>query len=122
MKFSYVSGRRCLDFAGTLRFRASAREELLTSPERLSDWAVQAELVDAVPEITDDELASVTQPVGLLPSVPDNPFHQRRTVDALHRLLPHAVEMPGCPEPPRPDFPPHAESFIDAVASFALMR
>ena len=58
MKFHYVSGRRCLDFAGTLKYRNSAREELLTTPQRLSDWAVQAGLVDAAPEITDGELAA----------------------------------------------------------------
>jgi predicted RNA-binding Zn ribbon-like protein len=58
MKFKYVSGRRCLDFVGTLKYRDSAREELLTNPQRLSDWAVQAGLVDAVIEITDDELAA----------------------------------------------------------------
>jgi predicted RNA-binding Zn ribbon-like protein len=58
MKFKYVSGRRCLDFAGTLKYRDSAREELLTNPQQLSDWAVQAGLVDAVTEITDDELAA----------------------------------------------------------------
>ena len=47
MKFVYVSGRRCLDFAGTLKHRASMREELLTDPRLLSEWAVQAGLVDA---------------------------------------------------------------------------
>ena len=50
MKFVYVSGRPCLDFVGTLKRRRSTREELLTEPERLSAWAVQAGLVDA--EIT----------------------------------------------------------------------
>ena len=58
MTFKYVSGRRCLDFAGTLKYRDSAREELLTNPQQLSDWAIQAGLVDAVIEITDDELAA----------------------------------------------------------------
>ena len=59
MKFNYVSGRRCLDFAGTMRHRGTSRaEELLTSPQRLSDWALQAGLVDATIEITDDELAA----------------------------------------------------------------
>jgi predicted RNA-binding Zn ribbon-like protein len=58
MKFQCVSGRRCLDFAGTLKYRDSAREELLTNPQQLSDWTVQAGLVDAVTEITDDELAA----------------------------------------------------------------
>jgi predicted RNA-binding Zn ribbon-like protein len=58
MKFKYVSGRPSLDFAGTLKYRDSACEELLTSPQQLSDWAVQAGLVDAPIEITDDELAA----------------------------------------------------------------
>jgi predicted RNA-binding Zn ribbon-like protein len=59
MEFKYVSGRRCLDFAGTLKYRGSSKtEELLTNPQRLSDWALQAGLVDAVIEITDDELAA----------------------------------------------------------------
>ena len=35
-----------------------AREELLTGPRLLSDWAVQAGLMDAAIEITDDELAA----------------------------------------------------------------
>jgi predicted RNA-binding Zn ribbon-like protein len=59
MKFKYVSGRRCLDFVGTLKYRASSKpEELLTNPQQLSDWALQAGLVDAVIEINDDELAA----------------------------------------------------------------
>jgi predicted RNA-binding Zn ribbon-like protein len=59
MKFNYVSGRQCLDFVGTLKYRGrSSAEELLTSPQRLSDWALQARLVDAVMEITDEELAA----------------------------------------------------------------
>jgi pimeloyl-ACP methyl ester carboxylesterase len=70
--------------------------------------------------VTDDELATITKPVGVLPSVPENTFHQRRTVDALLHALPHAVELPGSPEPPHPDFPSHAESFIHTAARFAL--
>jgi predicted RNA-binding Zn ribbon-like protein len=59
MKFKYVSGRQCLDFVGTLKHRGlSKAEELLTTPERLSDWAVQAGLVDVPMEVTDDELAT----------------------------------------------------------------
>ena len=69
--------------------------------------------------VTDDELRAIAMPVGVLPSVPENPYHQRRTIDALLRTLPHAVELPGCPEPPRPDFPDHAEQFIGTIASFA---
>ena len=61
MKFVYVSGRRCLDFAGTLRHRTSAREELLTDPGLLSDWAVQAGLLDAGIDVTGDDLAAAIE-------------------------------------------------------------
>jgi len=57
MKFTFVSGRQCLDFAGTMKYRTSVREELLTEPEGLSEWAVQAGLVDAAIDVTDDDLA-----------------------------------------------------------------
>ncbi|MEV4623132.1 alpha/beta hydrolase [Asanoa sp. NPDC049573] len=66
----------------------------------------------------DSELATLTQPVGVLPAVPDNAVHKRRTVDALLRILPQATELPGCPEAPRPEFPPHLDRFADAVADY----
>jgi hypothetical protein len=69
--------------------------------------------------LTDAELATLTMPVGVLPSSPSNPPHQRQTVDALLRLLPQAEELPGCPEPPRPEFPPHLSTFLRAVTAFA---
>jgi len=56
--FKFVSGRRCLDFVGTLKYRTSAREELLTVPQQLSTWAVESGLVDAAIEISDAELAA----------------------------------------------------------------
>jgi predicted RNA-binding Zn ribbon-like protein len=59
MTFRYVSGRRSLDFAGTLKYRGSSKaEELLTDPQRLSDWAIQAGLTDAAIDVTDDDLAA----------------------------------------------------------------
>jgi predicted RNA-binding Zn ribbon-like protein len=61
MKFVYVSGRRCLDFAGTLKYRRSAREELLTEPDRLSAWAVQAGMVDVAIAVTEDDLAAAIE-------------------------------------------------------------
>ena len=61
MKFVYASGRRCLDFAGTLKHRRSAREELLTEPGRLSAWAVQAGLLDAAIAVTEDDLAAAIE-------------------------------------------------------------
>ncbi|MGB6515322.1 MAG: ABATE domain-containing protein [Mycobacterium sp.] len=45
MTFVYLSGRRCLNFVCTMKHRNSAREELLTEPKLLSDWAVQGGLV-----------------------------------------------------------------------------
>ena len=45
--FVYVGGRECLNFAGTRKWRRTpAPEELLTQPKLLSDWAVQAGLLD----------------------------------------------------------------------------
>ena len=61
MKFVYVGGRLCLDFAGTLKHRIAAHEELLTDPRLLSDWAVQAGLLDAGIDVTDDDLAAAIE-------------------------------------------------------------
>lgn len=59
MTFLFVSGRACLDFAGTLKARRSAvPEELLTSPQLLSEWAVQAGLLDADIDVSDEEFAT----------------------------------------------------------------
>jgi predicted RNA-binding Zn ribbon-like protein len=59
MRFDYVSCRLCLDFAGTKKSRGrSGTEEQLTEPGRLSDWAVQAGLVDAAMSATDQDLAA----------------------------------------------------------------
>jgi predicted RNA-binding Zn ribbon-like protein len=57
MTFKYVSGRLCLDFAGTLKHRGGAEaEELLSDPRLLSEWARQAGLVDAAIEVSKDDL------------------------------------------------------------------
>lgn len=57
--FPMLSGRRCLDFAGTKKGRLSpAPENLLTRPELPSEWALQAGLVDAAFDVTDDDLAA----------------------------------------------------------------
>jgi predicted RNA-binding Zn ribbon-like protein len=61
VKFVYLSGRGCLDFVGTMKHRDSAREELLTHPELLSDWAVQAGLLDKATAVTDDDLANAIE-------------------------------------------------------------
>jgi predicted RNA-binding Zn ribbon-like protein len=61
VSFLYLSGRRCLNFAGTMKHRATAREELLTAPELVSEWAVEAGLLDAGVSVTDDDLATAIE-------------------------------------------------------------
>ncbi len=67
--------------------------------------------------VLDTQLATLTMPISVLPSVPENPFHQRQTVDRLRRLLPESEELPGCPEPPHPDFGPHLARFLASVTT-----
>src|SRR6201998_393677 len=55
--FVYVGGRESLNFAGTRKWRRTpAPEELLTQPKLLSDWAVQAGLLDRGLEVAEDDL------------------------------------------------------------------
>lgn len=62
------------------------------------------------------ELARIGTVTGIVPSIPENPAHQRRTVDALLRTIRGAHELPGSPEPPRPEF--RARHFTDAILPF----
>jgi pimeloyl-ACP methyl ester carboxylesterase len=73
----------------------------------------------AVPSATDAEVALLDLPVGIVPALPPGPLHPRSAVDALLRLLPSAVELPGCPEAHRPEFAPQLDGFLDVVAAFA---
>ena len=61
MTFVYLGGRRCLNFVGTMKYRHSSREELLTEPELLSDWAVQGGLLDVAVDVSDDDLAAAIE-------------------------------------------------------------
>jgi predicted RNA-binding Zn ribbon-like protein len=84
--FVYVGGRRCLNFIGTMKHRHSSREEMLTEPELLSDWAVQGGLLDAGVDVTDDELAAAIELREAM----------HRTVTARlehHRLRPADIEL-----------------------------
>src|SRR5262249_3509651 len=56
--------------------------------------------------------------VAVLPSVPENPAHQRKTVDALLRSIRGSHELAGCPEPPMPGFPPHLDHLARTIAEF----
>lgn len=72
---------------------------------------------DTLRGLSDTELAGLRMPVAVIPSL-GGPFHQRRTVDALLALIPGATALPGAPESPRPDFPPHLDAFVVALATF----
>ena len=72
---------------------------------------------DTLRGVSDTELAGLAMPVAVVPSAPPNRVHQRGTVDALLKLIPSARELPGCPEPPHPDFVP--DGFVRALATFA---
>ncbi len=74
---------------------------------------------DTLRGTTDAELAGLGRvPVAVLPSLLENPVHQRRTVDALLKLTPGSREVAGCPEPPRPDFPPYLGQFVRTIVEF----
>jgi pimeloyl-ACP methyl ester carboxylesterase len=103
--------------AGDLAVDSRTRTELAA-------MGATAETIDALLAgqtlrgVTDGELATVAMPVGVLPALPTNLFHQQRTAEALGALLPHSVALPGCPETVRPDFPLHLRSFLEAVTAF----
>jgi pimeloyl-ACP methyl ester carboxylesterase len=97
-----------------IRFRAALAR--LGAPSTVLDGLLGS---DTLPGATDAELQTLARPAGVVPSVPPNALHPRSAVDALLHLLPSAVELPGCPEPPRPEFASHLASFIAALADFA---
>jgi len=127
-----VAARLALDFPGlvgrlVLAWPASAGDQFarirfragiarLGAPAAVLDALLGAE---TLPSATDAELRTLSVPAGVVPSVPPNALHPRSAVDALLRLLPSAEELPGCPEPPRPEFTSHLDSLVDALARFA---
>jgi pimeloyl-ACP methyl ester carboxylesterase len=102
------------DQFAAIRMRATLAR--LGAPARVLNALLGSE---TLPSATDAELGTIAAQVGVIPAVPPDPFHPRGTVDALLRLLPSATELPGCPAAPRPEFPPHLESFLASVAGFA---
>jgi pimeloyl-ACP methyl ester carboxylesterase len=96
--------------------RGSAATWSSSAPRQVIDELLVGQTLRGV---TDAELATLQMPVGALPSAPENPVHQRHTVDALLRRVRHARKLPGCPEPPRPEFPVYLERFLTAVTQFA---
>ncbi|MEV0800597.1 hypothetical protein AB0I34_23095 [Kribbella sp. NPDC050281] len=69
--------------------------------------------------VTDAELTGLARiPVAVLPSVPENPSHQRKTVDALLRLIQGSRELAGSAEPPLPTFPPYLDQLVRTIVEF----
>jgi pimeloyl-ACP methyl ester carboxylesterase len=74
--------------------------------------------------VTDEQVASLARiRVGVLPSVPENPSHQRKTVDALLRSIRRSRELVGSPEPPTPAFrmsndPPYLDQLLRTIVEF----
>ncbi|TDW15782.1 alpha/beta fold hydrolase [Kribbella kalugense] len=74
--------------------------------------------------VRDDELTALERiRVAVLPSVPENPSHQRKTVDALLRSIRGSRELAGCPEPPTPTFrnggsPPYLDQLVRTIVEF----
>ncbi|MET9271229.1 hypothetical protein [Kribbella sp. NPDC003557] len=74
--------------------------------------------------VADVELASLDRiRVAVLPSVPENPSHQRKTVDALLGSIRGSRELAGCPEPPTPAFrdrsgPPYQDQLVRTIVEF----
>jgi pimeloyl-ACP methyl ester carboxylesterase len=124
--------RLALDFPGpvgrlVLAWPASLGDQFTTIRIRagLSRQGARGPVLDALlgagtlPGTTDADLGTLDIPVGVVPAVPPDPLHPRSGVDALLRLLPSAVELPGGPEAPRPEFAANREAFLDAVTNFA---
>lgn len=58
--FAFRSGRPCLDFAATLRFRSTPMpDELLRHPRDVVNWAAQSGLVDELAPFPETRLAEV---------------------------------------------------------------
>jgi pimeloyl-ACP methyl ester carboxylesterase len=71
--------------------------------------------------VTDAHLRSLELPVAVVPSVQEDPWHRRETVDALLKLLPDATELGVCPPPPHPDFAGHRDRFLREVTDFTAV-
>jgi len=125
--------RLALDFPGlagrlVLAWPASLSDQFTAIRIRaeLSRQGARKSVLDALlgtetlPSAADAELRALSIPAAVVPSSPPSPLHPRSAVDALLRLLPSAVELPGTPEAPRPEFASQRESFLDAVAAFAV--
>ncbi|HWD78833.1 MAG TPA: alpha/beta hydrolase [Kribbella sp.] len=85
-------------------------------PPEVADGLLTGGILRGVP---DAQLASLVRVrVAVLPSVPENPSHQRKTVDALLGSIRGSRELAGCPEPPTPAFPPYLDQLVRTIVEF----
>jgi pimeloyl-ACP methyl ester carboxylesterase len=75
---------------------------------------------DTVRGVADAELARLAIPVAIVPAVPADRAHQRRTVDALRDAVPHAVELSGTPTPFHRRFAQHLPRLAAEVGAFVV--
>jgi pimeloyl-ACP methyl ester carboxylesterase len=69
--------------------------------------------------VSDADLATLARiPVAVVPSVPENPSHQRKTVDALLRSIRGSRELVGSPEAPTPGFPAYLDQLVRTIVEF----
>lgn len=59
MDFVFVGGNLALDLLGTLKWRRSAPEEFLRTPDDAARWAVEAGVVTVPPRLTPADLEAV---------------------------------------------------------------
>ncbi|WP_427889204.1 alpha/beta fold hydrolase [Kribbella sp. GL6] len=85
-------------------------------PADVADGLLEGGILRGVPDV---ELASLDRlRVAVLPSVPENPSHQRKTVEKLLRSIRGSRELAGCPEPPTPGFPPFLDQLVRTIVEF----
>jgi len=61
VNFAFVSGDLALDFLGTLKWRDGDQEELLTSPQDLASWALQAGVVTEPPRLSAAQFTALVE-------------------------------------------------------------
>lgn len=82
VSFTFVSDHLALDFASTMAWRTTRREELLARPEDFARWTVEAGVVDELEAVSQAELAEA-----------------RALRESIYRLALAAVErQPSDPE------------------------
>lgn len=95
--------------------RVDVRIRKIIEAEAESDVANTLLQGGALRGVADDEPRELRLPVTVIPSEPENVFHQMATVDALARLLPDVRMADGTPESLRPEFPDYRSGFLRSL-------